>query len=115
MPANPNDGTTLGTAEVIADEYIDPNRGGVRIEPNLPQTAYKLPRSKIAVGAYGTDGGDATAETPLQVESRAARQSGELDALRSRQQGMQLQSKFAGEIVSLIDSRGEHMTSRGQR
>ena len=58
-PANPNDGTTLGTAEVISDEYVDPGTVNARIEPLLPPGAYKLPRSKIAVGRYGVDGGDA--------------------------------------------------------
>ena len=114
MAANPNDGTALGTGEVISAEYIDPVLGS-RADNDLPPTAYKLPRSKIAIGSYGQDAGDATADTPLQVESRNARQSDELQSMRERQWSMQQMSRFSGEIVSLIDSRGEHMTSRGQR
>ena len=51
--ANPKDGTQLGTADVIATEYISPNTDGVRVNPNLPGTGYAIPRSKIAVGDYG--------------------------------------------------------------
>lgn len=114
MPFNPNDGTTLGTAEVIADEYIDPTTGG-RINPNLPPTGYKLPRSKIAIGPYGQDGGDASPDQPLPTESRAERLLIEVQALRDRDTANQYIARRAGETVSLSDSRGHDLSTRGVR
>ena len=112
--ANPQDGTQLGTSEVIADEYIDPNLGA-RPSPLVPPTGYKMPRSKIAVGPYGTDAGDATYDYPLPVESRADRQLQELAALRTRDMGMELLMKSATETMVIMDSRGHHIANRGTR
>lgn len=111
---NPNDGTVLGTSEVISDEYIDPVLG-CRVINTLPPTAYKLPRSKIAVGAYGQDGGDASQDNPLPAESRAIRQLEELAAVRSRESTMQAFQKFASETLPLVDSRGHALSTRGVR
>ena len=113
MP-NPNDGTQLGTSEIISDEYIDPNQQ-VRRDQNLPATAYKAPRSKIAVGPYGQDWGDATHDQPLTTESRAERHVLEILSLRERDQSLSLLQRSIGESFTLADSRGHHMTTRGQR
>ena len=114
-PSNPNDGTTLGTAEVIADEYVDPTMQAVRLEPLLPVTAYKLPRSKIAVGSYGVDAGDASITNPLPVESIQERQLHELDGLRHRDQVASSFGKLQAETITLADARGSHFSTRGQR
>lgn len=113
MPQNPNDGTTLGTAEVISDEYIDPNIGLVRRDANLPATAYKLPRSKIAVGDYGQDEGDASRSKPLNTESYIERRQAELVELRGR--SFVLAQKSAFETVPTMDSRGHEFSTRGAR
>lgn len=115
MAANPNDGTQLGTAEIISDEYIDPALQGVKRDPALPATAYKLPRSKIAVGPYGQDHGDATQDNPLPVEGRNVRQLDELNALRGRDAGLNDLKRYGSENVSLVDSRGSHLANRGVR
>lgn len=112
--ANPNDGTVLGTAEVISDEYIDPVLG-CRVINLLPPTAYKVPRSKIVVGPYGQDWGDASADLPLPVESRAERLMLEQAALRDRQYSSIEFTRYSGETVPLADSRGHHISTRGVR
>ena len=112
---NPNDGTQLGTSEVISDEYIDPTMQSVRREPLLPVTGYKLPRSKIAVGAYGEDCGDATPDQPLATESRLERQMAELATIRQRDAVVMQMARYSTEYVSLIDARGRHIDSRGAR
>ena len=112
---NPNDGTQLGTSEVIADEYIDPTMQEVRAEPLLPVTPYKLPRSKIAVGPYGTDGGDAAPDRPLYVEGVQQRRIDELRSLREKTQMMANLQRFAEELVPLADGRGHDMSTRGVR
>ena len=112
---NPNDGTQLGTSEVISDEYIDPTEQSVRREPLLPVTGYKLPRSKIAVGPYGQDWGDAVADQPLQTESRAERQALEIASLRERMWAQQsLQIGYAERLYS-ADARGHDISTRGVR
>jgi hypothetical protein len=114
MPANPNDGTQLGTGEVISDEYIDVNVGGRRDE-DQPPTAYKLPRSKIAVGPYGQDWGDATEATPLQVSDAVSRRIAELSHMRDIDEQRQAFQNYAQERCSLADLRGRHISIRGAR
>ena len=104
----------LGTAEVISDEYIDPVVGN-RHDQNLPPTAYKVPRSKIVAGPYGSDGGDVTADNPLTVESRAERQALELQSLRDRAMTSALFVKLSSETVPICDARGWEMSTRGVR
>lgn len=111
---NPNDGTQLGTSEVIADEYIDPVLG-CRVVSALPAAAYKMPRSKIAVGTYGQDWGDAAVETPLHVESTQERWLVERVALMQQAAAMQGQVRYSQETVSLCDARGSFMSNRGVR
>ncbi len=111
---NPNDGTVLGTGEIISDEYVDPTTG-TRRDPNLPVIGYKLPRSKIAVGPYGQDGGDATPDNALPVESRAERLYLEHQALRERERSAQLVQRQQTERLPLVDARGSHLDTRGQR
>lgn len=114
--ANTNDGTVLGTGEVISDEYIDPNQNG-RGDASLPQTGYKVPRSKIAVGPYGQDEGDVSASNPLPVDevswSLADRE--ESRELRDRDNSLMAMRVAFGERISLADSRGSHFTNRGVR
>ena len=112
--ANPNDGTILGTAEVISDEYIDPMTG-CRRDINLPGTAYKAPRSKIAVGPYGQDWGDATPDQPLPVESKVERRFLEEATLRDREILLAQYMKSNSETRSTSDARGQHLTTRGVR
>lgn len=114
MPASPNDGTQLGTSEVIADEYIDPLQLGRR-HPDLPQTAYKVPVSKIRVGPPGQDWGDVSHDQPLPTESREERRILEALSARERDQSMAVLQRYGAETITLADSRGHHMTSRGQR
>lgn len=111
---NPNDGTVLGTAEVIADEYIDPILG-CRVITALPPTAYKLPRSKIAVGQYGQDWGDASVETPLHTESTQERWYAERQYLMNQAVGMVELKTYQQETVTLCDARGSFMSNRGVR
>lgn len=113
MP-NPNDGTQLGTGEVISDEYIDPN-AGARGDPNLPPTGFKVARSKIAVGQYGQDQGDASVIQPLPVADYMVRREAEQQELRDigvRQQSM---CRYAFERTDLADRRGNHLSMRGVR
>ena len=108
------DGTSLGTGEIISNEYIDPAQGG-RTDPDLPPAAYKLPRSKIAVGDFGIDGGDASYSNPLPVDSRGQRQQGEIDDLRNREEQMLNLQRFAYETFSMVDRRGRTFATRGVR
>jgi hypothetical protein len=111
---NPNDGTALGTSEVIADEYIDPILG-CRVVNALPPTPYKLPRSKIAVGQYGQDWGDAAVETPLHTESTVERWYAEKQFLLNQATGMSVLKSYQQETVTLCDARGSFMANRGVR
>ena len=112
--ANPNDGTQLGTGEVITDEYIDPMLG-CRVVNALPPTPYKMPRSKIAVGPYGQDWGDASDDNPLPVESRGERLILEMQAIRDREATFRAMQRYASESAALIDSRGHAISNRGVR
>lgn len=114
MPPNPNDGTQLGTGEIISDEYIDPQTGGRR-DANLPPTGYKVPRSKLVTGPYGQDGGDASHDNPVPVEARSDRQLQEMMALRDRYDAIGLMVSRTGERLTLADARGHSLTTRGVR
>ena len=114
MPANPNDGTQLGTGEIISDEYIDPE-DGARRDPAQPGTGYKLPRSKIAVGPYGQDWGDASEFTPLMTHDAYLRRVHELEFLRDLDEQRSGLTTFAQERFNLADSRGRHLSIRGAR
>jgi hypothetical protein len=111
---NPNDGTTLGTAETISDEAIDPQVGGRR-DPYQAVGLYKAPRSKIAVGPYGQDWGDATQDQPLAVESRSQRQYSELASLLERDQTQIEMVSYGVLNITFCDSRGAHFSNRGSR
>lgn len=112
---NTNDNTQLGTGELISNEQIETtaNRG----DPNQPISAYKVPRSKIAIGAYGQDGGDATRGTPLQVESYLERREIELDTLVMTLGAINNLQNFAaeGRGRTTFDVRGQLLSDRGQR
>lgn len=111
---NTNDGTTLGTSEVIADEYIDPILG-CRVITALLGTPYKMPRSKIAVGAYGQDWGDAAPTTPLDVESKNERSVLEKMMLQQQLESVATMQRYSQETVSLVDARGSFLSNRGVR
>lgn len=115
MPANPKDNTQLGTADSIATEYISPFSDGNRVNPDLPKAGYSIPRSKIAVGPYGQDWGDANPEQPLHVTDGQLRRRAELDAIRDREEAYAIFQRYAGETVTLADSRGHSMSTRGVR
>jgi len=118
MPApavqNPNDGTALGTNEVISNEAIDPVQGS-RVDPNMPGTQYKLPRSKIAVGAYGQDQGDASQAMPLPMRDYEQLRLAETERLRSTARGHAAFQRYAYEQITMIDARGGDISNRGSR
>lgn len=109
---NPNDGTIVGVSDTIADEYIDATTGGRGIQ-RLPIGAYKLPRSKIAIGQYGVDNGDATQDTPLYVESAAERRLAEFNYIQQHQAYCNALRVYARETITPHDSRG--LSTRGVR
>ena len=113
MP-NSNDGTQLGTGEVISDEYIDPN-GLVRRDVNLPVGPLKVPRSKLGVGGYGVDAGDATPDNSLPVESRQARIYAEYRAVQESDLEAIMLLGDRGSRVTSNDSRGVLASLRGTR
>ena len=112
--ATPQDGTQLGTGEVLSNEFVD-LPGGSRQDPALPPTAYKLPRSKIIVGPYGQDGGDVTMSNPLPAESMQLRRLAELNDLRDREEAMCNLQRYAYDTMPLTDNRGYAFTNRGVR
>lgn len=115
--ANPKDNTNLGTGEIVASEAIE-DEAGFRRDPNLPDSSagvYKIPRSKIAVGSYGKDDGDATHDNPLPVESREERRRMELAALRDREESLLAYCQHHEETPEYIDRRGHHISTRGAR
>ena len=109
MAANATDGTTMNQGsggDTIATE--DMPVGTPRGDQNLPLTDYKLGRSKIAVGPYDQDLGDATSDRPLPVESRAQRQLAELAFVRQIDQQRTAFATRSRELVSpLYWNRGE--------
>jgi hypothetical protein len=113
---NLNDNTQLGTGEQISNEAVDTN--APKLDPNLPVSqTYKLPRSKIVVGAYGVDGGDVTVARPLPVDSLLERRELELNALRDRGYGLASLQRSAAECRnnSTLDVRGHLFDTRGKR
>lgn len=97
------DNTTLNpgiAGDEITTESLEDGEG--RGIAGLPTDDYKLPRSKIIVGPYGRDDGDATHDRPLPVESRAERWAAE----RAMLQSMEVQPTRAGERGSSVDRRG---------
>ena len=115
--ANPNsaDNTQLGSGELIANEAVDPN-ASKRFDA-APVVAYKLPRSKIAVGNYGQDEGDARAGFPLHVESVLERREAEVARLVSMQASFKDSTRYAGEVRNIfaLDVRGQLIEHRGRR
>jgi len=117
QPANPLDGTQLGTGEIISNEAIDPNVGARR-DPAQPGTTYKVPRSKIAVGPYDQDYGDASVENPLRVESTLERQLAErafLQASDHAQRDAALRYSAEALYGNSHDCRGHFFATRGTR
>jgi hypothetical protein len=90
--ANPNDGTTLEPSRDAGGDTIsneDQPVGTQRGDGILPLTDYKLPRSKIAVGTYDQDLGDAAHwSAPLPVESKQERQMIELMQIAQNDQNL---------------------------
>lgn len=114
---NPNDCTQLATGEVISNEYNDPTYG-IRGDPDLPVIAYKVPRSKIAVGSYGQDMGDADIGRPLYVESFLERRLAEDTALRDIAAQNRSLARYASEAnfsTTGGDPRGHSFSTRGVR
>lgn len=94
------DGTqlTLGAGgDLVSDEDLT---GLPRGSPLLPQVGaangnYKLERTKIVVGAYGQDAGDATFDAPLPAESRTQRQLAELAGLMSQDNNLAVEAHMS--------------------
>jgi hypothetical protein len=112
---NTSDGTQLGTGEVVSNEAI--GLATPRGDPAMPQTAYKLPRSKIAVGAYGDDVGDAIAARPLYVESYQERRLAEMAQIAAIEASQNDLRRYAAESQRGIhhDARGQSISTRGVR
>ncbi|CAB4188169.1 hypothetical protein UFOVP1165_62 [uncultured Caudovirales phage] len=114
---NANDNTQLGTGEQISNEAIPVT--GVKLDPNLPVAVqYKVPRSKIAVGPYGQDWGDADYDYPLPTESQKERWAAELIYMQGAASAVQQQYRSSWEgkrdTVS-YDPRGRLIDLRGTR
>jgi|SRR5215472_9947660 len=113
-----SDGTQLNpgaNGDLIADEDMT---SAVRGSPLVPQlgaanAAYKLERTKIAIGAYGEDRGDPTLEgRPFPVEMGVERRLSEVLMLREAELvSMNLRSR-SSERASLIFSRTSRETGR---
>lgn len=114
--SNPNDNTQLGTGELISNEAISINE--VKLDEALPSTvAYKIPRSKIAVGPYGEDWGDVGRAYPLAVDSYNERVQLENNRLQAQIQMeiSQHRSAIEGARANHIDVRGRLFEGRGSR
>lgn len=114
---NANDNTQLGTGEQISNEAIALT--GVKRDPNLPTALqYKVPRSKIGVGPYGQDWGDASTATPLYVESLRERQIAEIAQVQGAAMAVQANYRYAGEgrmDSRTFDAYGRFIDMRGTR
>jgi hypothetical protein len=113
---NPNDNTQLGTGELVSNEAVGVNDS--KGDANLPIVAYKLPRSKIAVGNYGQDGGDATDANPLPVESLLERREAERQMMLSMSMGLDSLRRYSVEYRqgnATLDVRGQLLDTRGKR
>lgn len=114
--ANPNDGTPLNGGsggDTISDEAFSDNSGvttGASQTPrgldDLPDTAYKLPRSKIAVGPYDSDGGDAIAVSGLPVQTYYERRCLEDQIIRDIDRNMYAGQTHGKERIGMCDRRG---------
>ena len=101
------DNTTLNlgvTGDVITTE--DMPVGAPRDTSMLPKTSYKIPRSKIAVGAYDRDGGDVGPGNALDVVSREERIYAEQSFVANYNASNALLQTRAQERGSLVDRRG---------
>lgn len=110
-----SDGTALNQATVAGGDVIATEEltvGETRGDPALPTTAYKIPRSKIAVGPIGGDAGDATPDNPLPVTDRSVRGMYEREQLSSLAKlDVNLTTRYrerlrVGDRLDLIDHRG---------
>ena len=114
---NSNDNTQLGTGEQISNEAVAVT--GVKRNPNLPTALqYKIPRSKIGVGPYGQDWGDASQAFPLSVESFRERQIAELMQVEAAAAAVQANYRYAGEgrmDTRTFDPYGRLIDMRGTR
>lgn len=103
-----SDNTTINqglTGDAIATEEVltqEPQRGDAR----LPETTYKMPRSKIAVGTYGRDDGDAGPGNELEVVSRQERRLAEETMLAAIDSTQSICQTRCYERTSPLDRRG---------
>ena len=114
---NTQDNTQLGTGEQISNEAIGVNES--KRDQNLPiARQYKIPRSKIAVGPYGQDWGDASATIPFNVESYRERQLAEAAYLAQFANAIPSKYTISGEgkrDTVTYDLRGRFLETRGVR
>jgi hypothetical protein len=112
------DGTQLnpGTAgDLVSDEDMT---GQSRLSPLVPQlgtvnAGYKIERTKIAIGAYGSDAGDVTPDAPLAVRTSAERWSLEWLRMNTSDSHSVALIKRSSERVSSVF--GRSFSDRGQR
>jgi hypothetical protein len=102
--------TSLGVGgDLIADEDLT---GQPRLSPLVPQlgttnAGYKIERTKIAVGDYSQDRGDASAEgAGIPVEDNRVRRMLELDQLRQLDEAQLLRTRRHAEREPMMLSFG---------
>lgn len=79
---------------------------GQRGSSDVPATAYELPRSKIAVGTYGVDAGDASRALPFPVQTFGERQFLELMLLSQLDTARMAQARRGRERIPTLCDRG---------
>jgi hypothetical protein len=108
------DGTQLNVGvagDLVSDEDLTGQPRGTSAVPQLgaPNAGYKVERTKIAIGDYGQDAGDAAAATGLPVRTLFERQALEEIVIRETQNGMNALADArgrSGSRGSVLDARG---------
>lgn len=115
------DGTVMNPGsggDTISNKEFAVAADGVPADPRgtacLPVTAYKLPRSKIAIGDYDHDNGDATSTNALPIQTFYERRMMEQQMIMDRDRNLQGCQTRGKERIDLCDRRGGHV-GRGLR
>lgn len=98
--------TATGGDTIATEELAATASGGARLKDGLPVTAYKVPRSKIAVGSYDEDAGDASPTNPLAVGTLSERRSLETMDVAARDAASATNVRRCFERSSMSDRRG---------
>lgn len=122
-PANATDGTSLSPGaggDLITSEDMS---GNPRLSPLVPQlgaanAGYKIERTKIVIGAYDQDRGDATEQAGLPVEDNRVRRLQEailLQAIRDTQISTTLRWRWEPRELSSAGRRAGERIGRAGR